>query len=1302
MFSDAKYALVADFCAEVLGFLPQIEAALAAFADDPSNRLVLDPAYRHTHTLKGAATMLELTPLSQVAERLEHGVEGLAAGWITLAPELLDLLMAGYLAVREYMTALKERTPPATEFLDDLIAGFDAVLPPRPPGEPSLEVQADMATMEAEEVSLPPEVPTAAEPTVSTDELPLPFDAATTSPPPALEEPFDPFTLDEVPAASAPPVEVAPPAPEPAFDPFTLDGAAPPAAEPAPSAPPTAEEPFDPFALDDVPAPNAVTEPPALTEPAPTEPAFDPFVLENLVPSPTDPVAETPADPVFDPFGFDDLATSDLSAAPTASSDPSPVGSGHAAFTRTVYADDMTVFCNEAEEVLLAMESSLTAYQADPKNTDALESAYKNLHNLKGAAGTLGLDELYQPLFFATDLLLDVAGEQVQWSQMVADTYAELLGAVAGYVGDIRAGVPTDMAIFALLEQRLRELRTLPATGAELPAFDELELGADLPGLAAVFAPAESALPVAASAPEPLPSDIPPELMEIFLEEAEGHIRIITGALPQLQKNPGDRTTLLTVRRSVHTLKGAAGMVKFTAVSQLAHRLEDLLDELAEGQRQPTPEIIKLIFASCDALEDLPKGQVDNARLQSLYRDLATLLDGKTPAAAPAPVVKPAKPVVSPMQQPPALDPAVQEALLDPKLTDTMRTAMLPTPVPTREANIVRVPAERLDMVVRLLSELVITRTALELRLTDFRRQLDDLAVGAQRLRQVSGKLESEYEASALGRDKGGSGSGAGPTILPGRTYDFDELEFDRYTEFHLLTRSLGETSSDVQAVGGELGQLGADFETLVNRQARLTSEIEDKLRQLRMTPLSGIVMRLSRSVRNAAETVGKSVEFLVEGDRTELDRTVLEELTDPLVHLVRNAVDHGIEKPAERRAAGKSEKGTVRLKAYNEGRQVIIELADDGKGIDVTAVRATAVRKNVITAEEAERLSTAEAYNLILLPGFSTATAITELSGRGVGLDVVRSEVQRLKGTLTVQSEPGRGTTFVLRLPLTLAIARCLLVKSNGQTFALPLDAVKAILRAGPSERELVGEAPVVRIGAGVYPLVPLGRVLHLKQPNDSTVEHPPVILLRAGAQDVALQVDYLLGAREVVVKNLGTHLRRVNGISGATLLGDGTVVLILNPTELSGRATPELLRGPSERPTELPSAALNILVVDDSPSVRRVMTNILKTNGMHVLVAKDGVEGVETVNSGERIDAVLLDVEMPRMDGYEFLRTLRSDPNQRDLPVIMATSRVSAKHKQKALDLGANDYLVKPFQDDVLIGTIRRLVRPTRGSML
>jgi chemosensory pili system protein ChpA (sensor histidine kinase/response regulator) len=812
------------------------------------------------------------------------------------------------------------------------------------------------------------------------------------------------------------------------------------------------------------------------------------------------------------------------------------------------------------------------------------------------------------------------------------------------------------------------------------------------------------------------------ELREIFALEAQDHLRNLSSLLPALEGQPDNKEFLQDIRRSAHTIKGSAAMVGLPSITQLAHRMEDLLDQMYEGSRAVTPEIIRLLFASTDTLEDMVTGQENAEAVGGLYVRYDELLGPVTEEAAVAAPAAPeaaATPLAAEILVPATRDraPRRAEPKARPAKVAASRDAEVATLADLRKlAQFVRFPIERLDELVKLLGELVITRTFLEQRMTDLVRQVAELEHSSDRLRRVSARLETQYEAIALiggggGRPApAGNGHGKGngngyPPSLTSQTHGFDDLEFDRYTEFHILTRSLSETTNDIQTVAGELGGVIGDFDSYLNRQARLSSEVEDKLMRSRMVPMSALASRLQRTVRSVANQQGKQVELVLEGESTELDKTVLEEMADPLLHLIRNSVDHGIESPDLRLAIGKPAHGVIRLRADYVGSQVVIQISDDGAGIDTESLRSTAVERGFITNADAAKMPDSELFALLYLPGFSTAQQISEVSGRGVGLDIVRANVHKLKGTLALESQAGHGTTFTIRLPMTMAVMRAILVKTHQETFAIPLGAVRQIIRLDQDEMERVGMEPVVRVGGQVYPVYSLGQVLGLKQPADEAVTRRPILILDVGSRQVAVLVDHVLGGREIVLKTLGNHLRRVSNLMGATLMGDGSVVLILDPVELVREAVESRA---SSRPARTAKAAaprdsLSVLVVDDSPSVRRVLTNLIKNAGWKPVTAKDGLDALETLHhSANAPDLILLDVEMPRMDGYELLATLRSQEAYQSIPVVMVTSRAGDKHRRKALDLGASGYVIKPYQDEAMLNVIRHLVRESRSKQV
>ncbi|HEV3162905.1 MAG TPA: hybrid sensor histidine kinase/response regulator, partial [Isosphaeraceae bacterium] len=834
-------------------------------------------------------------------------------------------------------------------------------------------------------------------------------------------------------------------------------------------------------------------------------------------------------------------------------------------------------------------------------------------------------------------------------------------------------------------------------------------------------APAE---PISAPIEEPedgSSEDVSIELQEVFALEAEEHLRELSTLLPALEREPDNKGLLQDIRRSAHTLKGSAAMVGLPDITQLAHRMEDLLDLLYEGSRAATPEIVRLLFASTDALEDMAAGKVESGVVHELYVSYEQLIGSPVDdevVAAPAIKLAPQTAFALPAIERASVERRREVKARPPQVAASLEAEGAAAGGDARKQNqFVRFPIDRLDELVKLLGELVITRTFLEQRMADLVRQVGELEHSSNRLRGISSKLETQYEASTLSSSNrlplspaptNGKGNGNGASLhnlVTSQTHGFDDLEFDRYTDFHLLTRSLSETTSDIQTVSGELSSLIGDFDSYLNRQARLSSEVEDKLMRSRMVPLATLASRLHRTVRNVASQQGKVVDLVLEGESTELDKTVLEEMADPLLHLLRNSVDHGIETSEVREAIGKPGRGTIRLRADYVGSQVVIQISDDGSGLDPETIRSTAVSKGFVSSADAAKMTDSDLFSLVYLPGFSTAQQISEVSGRGVGLDIVKANVHKLKGTILLDSQVGHGVTFTIRLPMTLAVMRAILVKAHQETFAIPLGAVKQIVRIDPGEMEWIGKDQVVRMGGYVYPVFSLGKVLNLKQPADELASRRPVLILDVGGKQVAVVADHLVGGREIVLKNLGNHLRRVPNLMGATLMGDGSVVLILDPVELVRDALDS--RAPT-RPVQAAPIALSrdtwsILLADDSPSVRRVLSTLIKNAGWKPITAKDGLEALEYLHhSATTPDLILLDVEMPRMDGYELLATLKAHEVYSSIPVIMVTSRAGDKHRRKALDLGGSGYVVKPYQDEALLNVIRHLIRESRSKQV
>jgi chemotaxis protein histidine kinase CheA/ActR/RegA family two-component response regulator len=866
-----------------------------------------------------------------------------------------------------------------------------------------------------------------------------------------------------------------------------------------------------------------------------------------------------------------------------------------------------------------------------------------------------------------------------------------------------------------------------------------------------------SATPMAPRTPPPMPmAPIPPpetkpstvstfggdigeEAAEIFRQEAEEHLQTISMHVAALEKAPTNRDLIQGIRRATHTLKGAAGMMGFKAIADLCHISEDLLDSIMEGTTAISPAVLSLILDTAEILDVLITGRgsdpdADEARIQSL-RSRYTELLGEQNVAVSA--------VDEDIDDVEEVDDAATDSSMVTSVVAAGQQQETMAQRGSRGDLSVRVRLQKLDELVNLFGELLVNRSVLEERIQRLVRLVADVSVSSNRLHDVGQKLESRFEAATLP-------SGRSVTVMPGEgnqsassvnngirngrdngepahLAEFDELELDRYTEFHQLARGLSEGISDMTTLSTEMEAVIRECEGVFARENRLSTTFQDRLMKVRLVPLSTMTPRLYRAARAVALKQGKEFEFLLEGEETEVDRTVYEEIAGPLLHIMRNAVNHAIETPDVRMQKGKSPAGQIKLSASYEGNQVVITVRDDGTGIDPEHVRNSAIARGFIRSDQ--QLSDSDVIDLIFRPGFSTAEVLSEESGRGVGLDVVRDSVSRLRGTLEVESMPGQGTAFTMKFPTSLAIQNAMMVAVAGQQFAIPTVSVETVGRLDSFKRTTVGGQPAVLVHNDPYPLTMLAQYLAL--PVNMIDDKAPLLLVNAGGQRMALVVDEVKGRYDIVMKNLGPHLRHVHGVAGATVLGNGHVVLILELTDLlstrsrmganvSGAITSPVHRDvdamqgqaafrqnvdlsqsrqsaaamlPRTGNAATPERGKHILVVDDSPSVRRVVSNMLKQHGWEVQMARDGVEALEMI-SAETPAAVLLDIEMPRMDGYELIATVRAQEQYRTLPLVVLTSRAAAKHQQRAMQLGASAYVVKPYQDEELVNTLNALV--------
>ncbi|MCP5140928.1 MAG: Hpt domain-containing protein [Zoogloeaceae bacterium] len=807
--------------------------------------------------------------------------------------------------------------------------------------------------------------------------------------------------------------------------------------------------------------------------------------------------------------------------------------------------------------------------------------------------------------------------------------------------------------------------------------------------------------------------DTDADLLDIFLEESAEILDAAEADLTQLQRKPDDRAIIASLQRGLHTLKGGARMAGLTPIGDLSHALETLFEAMGSGKVKADDHAIRLLNQCFDRLLNMTFETRTRAAI-SHGKDLIEAVDALTRGdivELPVPAeAEPAEPVVAADDFPtlpepldmaelapideieaeptpaPIIDDPVDSATGqgEPALTqDAAESGQAPSRTETGRVEQIRVRAEVLGNLVNLAGEVSIFRSRLEQQLGSFQFNITELDQTVARVRDQLRKLEIETEAQILSRYHKETSAGDS---------DFDPLELDRFSQLQQLSRALSEGINDLLNIQGALDGLASETETLLRQQSRVNTELQEGLMGLRMVPFTSVEPRLRRIVRQTAQELGKKVELSIVGGGSEIDRTILERMTAPLEHMLRNAISHGIEMPAQRRAGGKPETGTITVRLGREGADVVIEVRDDGAGVNLEKLRAKAIERGLLG--EHDTLPDHDLMQLLLESGFSTAERVSQIAGRGVGMDVVRSEVRQLSGTLDINSLPGRGAWFTIRLPFTLSVNKALLITVGDDPYAIPLAALDGVIRLNHEvlQRSYGSDTPLYEYAGNSYALMHLGNLLGAALPTQPD-EHDrvPVLLVRAGDQRVALQVDGLIGSREIVVKSLGVQLAGVPGIAGATILGDGRVVLILELGTLVriGRTPHQerLVEVAGRKEREEPR--LSVMVVDDSITMRKVATRLLERHNVHVLTAKDGIDALSQLQDMIP-DVMLLDIEMPRMDGFELASHMRRDDRLKNVPIVMITSRTGEKHRERAAEIGVNEYLGKPYKENDLLQTI------------
>ncbi|HXO00325.1 MAG TPA: response regulator [Candidatus Acidoferrales bacterium] len=980
--------------------------------------------------------------------------------------------------------------------------------------------------------------------------------------------------------------------------------------------------------------------------------------------------------------------------------------------------ESVELFLQEASENLQFLREYSGMLQEPQTKPEDLEKLYIASHTLAGTSASYGFPQF-------SEVAAKMA--HIFHYAMNATLTADMHGPLTEFISDAISVLEFDllqisssgaetMEDLAAFKQRYSFAFPAEPSAQRQTADDEFDgatVGAD-PGIGQSVPEVFPSVSYA----DKLPADaeVPEEVLEFFIPEAEEHLQSVTECLLALEANP-KADDIHRLFRSMHTVKGSAAQVGLHRLSAVAHRVEDLIGELRDGALQPNANIIDICLESVDVLKKfLHRQWSSDAEMRAAVDTLLARIEDLAPEASES------KPETNqgagaPMES--REDPAAQDQA---GASSSAARQVLP------QAKSVRISLERLDRMMNAVGELVINRTRMLGRLSELAKLVEILSFSKRRLSGKVGDFQEKHEFNRIGgsRNFGGHAPqmdtfrgnlGNMPAIMSSDMLEFSDLEMDRYDDFNILSRSLTEISADVTEVLTQLEGFMGRVDSDIDEFTKLAHHLQDEITAARMVPIGNLYTRLSRTVRDASKAAGKPVELSLEGAETELDNNIIQHISDPLIHLVRNAVAHGLEDPGVRQQRGKSEKGRVEVRAYHRGNHIFIEVEDDGRGIDYDGVRSRVIESGAMSPLAAAELSERELREFLFRPGFTTASSMTELAGRGVGLDVVRANVHALNGEIEVRSEPGRGACFTVKVPLTLIISQALFVRCGSAVFALPLAVVEEIRRLKPADIEDVGGKLFTRVRDVVTEVVRLDLQLALPALEPVNGYFHMVIVKVAGKQ-VGVIVEEVLGKDEIVIKNLGNYLRRVKLFPGTTIAPDGSLILLIDLNRLVSNDTAERHALPSSSPAarvfapgaeavaagNIPAAAVDpvendrvVVVADDSISVRKFVGRMLEKAGYRVKLASDGLEASEII-AEVGCHLVITDLEMPRMNGYELLAHLRQDPMTKKIPVLVVTSRAGAKHRDRAMKEGASGFLTKPVQEDQLISTVEGLIDPVK----
>jgi len=929
--------------------------------------------------------------------------------------------------------------------------------------------------------------------------------------------------------------------------------------------------------------------------------------------------------------------------------------------------DLLEIFKDESGEYIAIAENSIQSLSENLSDTEALGQLENAMHSMKTAAKMLGFSEIGQIADSVEVAVVSVLKGEIKNNPTIIEGFIRAIN----LVNDLTKGKKQDSELIENIASelniyRLKELESSQPSSAEAEKIEMKSPDLD-------------------------------DQTQMFVKEGWELLEKLNRDLLNLEKNPGNPSILADLNRTIHTLKGSAQILDFKQIGTLAHKIEDLF---AKSQSGISDQEVDVIFKSIDVIQDLIKSIKRGEGEQS--NEISAVID-QVDAILNDADVKETDDKTSGSSIPP---------LSEPKLVGVENAVDLSAD----NEQFIKITTDNLDNLVNMAAELVINKTQLNAYLEKLRRIAETIENDKKRLRKTDRTISAFMERT---KDEGEMSE--------------EPVKIDENVMNDLLsvTDDFKDVVTTFDSVSSSFRSITRDFEQNIGQISSLSKSLHDNILQVRLVPTEMLFNRFPRAVRDMAKKLKKKVNLVVEGEQTEMDRALIESLTDPVMHLVRNAIDHGIELPAERKEQGKSADGIILLKAKRSKNQIIIEIQDDGRGIDPDLVKSEIIKKELAEADEVENMTSTEVLEYLFQSGFSTRDEASDVSGRGVGLDVVFNQLKKLKGDIRINSTPGKGTIFIVRVPLTLAIAQAIMVKVGEETLAIPISAVEETVQFQDPELVEKDERAFITVHDKLIPVAYLSSLLNFGT-SDKLSKEPTktAIIVREAGSMYALIVDGVIGREEIVIKSLGEELSKIPYISGGTVSGDGSVILILDVPSISQKIRSDVdepeedfsaierarkvisqdskekkpkVRAKKKSPIKpgkvsvkkkrLSGRAPVALIVDDSVSVRKFVSSVLEKNKYATVLAEDGPEALEELKK-EKFDIIITDLEMPKMQGFDLIEEIRKQRAYQHIPIVILTGRAGKKHKDRGVELGANAYITKPFKEGDLLNTLENFI--------